>query len=229
MFNSKEAEKVTESSFISKTIQPGNCIARITDISLEVPSYDSNAYNLVLSLETQPILDEKFEGFLIDKDNPELGHHAGQVAKVNSSPFSYTDYTTKDGTVLNKEQSIFKWISLFSKEIGVSTAMSEANISGETIEEYVNEAKPFLINNKYYHFCIAGAEYENKAGYIQHRLYLPKLDKGKTYVESYIEGKEPSAKFTVFNPAVHIRKKKTAEAVNSFEGRDASATDLTLD
>ena len=229
MFNSKEAEKIGESSFIPKTIQPGNCVAKITDIKLEVPPYDSNAYNLVLSLETAPIEDEKFEGFLIDKDNPELGHHKGQVGKVNVSPFAFSDYTTKDGSVLKKEQSVFKWISILAKEIGVSTLMADAGVQGDTIEEYLENAKEYLVSDmRYYNFCIAGSEYENKAGYTQHRLYLPKADKGKTVYESYVEGKAPSPKFTVFNESIHIRKKKTSDSIPTFTGRDSS-DDLSLD
>lgn len=229
MFNSKEAEKSIGSSSIPKTIMPSNCIAKVTDIKLEVPAYDSNAYNVVLSLETLPIEDPNFEGFLIDKDLPEMGHHKGQVGRVNVSPFSFTDYTAKDGSVLKKENSIFRWISIFAKEIGVATAMSEAGIQADTIEEYLENAKEYLVSDaKFYHFCIAGSEYENKAGYIQHRLYLPKPEKGKTTYESYIPGKEPSAKFTRFNESVHIRKKKPSESVDSFSGRDSS-DDLSLD
>lgn len=228
MFNSKEAEKIGESSFIPKTIQPGNRLAKITDIKLEVPPYDASAYNLVLSLESQPIEDEKFEGFLIDKDNPELGHHKGQVAKVNVSPFSFTDYTGKDGTTTSKEQSIFRWISMFAKDIGVAQTMAEAGIQAETITEYLEEAKAYLLTGKYLHFCVGGSEYENKAGYTQYRLYLPKAEKGKCVYETYVEGKEASAKFTIFNPATHIRKKKTSESLSSFSGRD-SGDDLSLD
>jgi hypothetical protein len=228
MFNSKEAEKIGESSFIPKTIQPGYCLAKITDIKIEVTPYDSNAYNVVLSLESQPILDEKFEGFLIDKDNPELGQHKGQVAKVNVSPFSFSDYTSKEGTTTSKEQSMFRWISMFAKEIGVAQAMAEAGIQAETITEYLEEAKTYLVTGKYLHFCIGGSEYENKAGYTQYRLYLPKADKGKCVYETYVENKEPSAKFTTFSPTVHIRKKKTSESLSSFSGRDAG-DDLSLD
>ena len=229
MFNSKEAEKSIGSSSISKTILPSNCIAKVTDIKLEVPVYDSNALNVVLSLETLPIEDPSFEGFLIDKDLPEMGHHKGQVGKVNVSPFSFTDYTTKDGSVLKKENSVFRWLSIFAKEIGVSTLMAEAGIQGDTIEEYLENAKEYLVSDKkFYHFCIAGSEYENKAGYTQYRLYLPKADKGKTTFESYIEGKEPSPKFTRFDETVHIRKKKTSESIPTFTGRDSS-DDLSLD
>jgi len=229
MFNSKEAEKSIGSQSIPKTIQPSNCIAKVVDIKLEVPVYDSNAYNLVLSLETLPIEDEGFEGFFIDKDNPELGHHKGQVGKVNVSPFAFTDYTSKEGVVLKKEQSVFRWLSIFAKEIGVATLMSDAGVQGDTIEEYLENAKEYLVSDsKYYHFCVAGSEYENKAGYTQYRLYLPKADKGKNTYESYVEGKEPSAKFTKFNESVHIRKKKTSESIPTFTGRDSS-DDLSLD
>lgn len=224
MFNSKDAENLGEGSFIPKTIQPGDIKAKVLDISLEVPAYDANVYNLVLTLETEPIEDEKFEGFFIDKDVPEMGRHQGQTGKVNASPFSFGDFTAKDGTVLTKGQSLFRWISFFAKELGVSEKMAEAGVSGETIEDYLENAKPYLISpTRYIHFCIAGSEYENKQGYMQYRLFLPKPEKGKT-----VYAVEPSAKLTVFNPLVHIRKKKAAEPVNSFEGKD-SKNDLSLD
>jgi hypothetical protein len=57
-FSSKEAEKIVSGKTgISKVILPGNTIGRVLDIKLEVPVYDSNAYNLILQIETQPMGD----------------------------------------------------------------------------------------------------------------------------------------------------------------------------
>lgn len=228
-FSSKDADKVvgSGSSGPSKIILPGNIVARVLDMKLEVPPYDANAFNLILQLETQP-LGDGFEGLPIDKDVPDLGNYAGQVARIQTQQYSYTDYTNKEGKTTSKEDMIFRWIWNFAREIGVAQTMIDHDVKGESIEEYVENAKPFLVSkDRWIHFCIGGAEYENKNGYTQYRLFIVKSEKNKYGFEIYTEGKAPT-KLIKFNDALHIKKKKTSEGVASFTGRDASA-DLDLD
>jgi len=229
MFSSKEADKkVGSSSGTSKVIQPGNVVARIVDIKLDVPPYDSSSYNIMLNLETAPILEEGFEGLPIDKDVPELGNYKGQVARVQTQQYAYNDYTNKEGKTLKKEDAMFKWIWNFAKEIGASKDLIENDIQADSIEDYLEAAKKYLINpERYIHFCIAGSEYENKAGYTQYRLFLPKMEKGKMPYELVADGEKPS-KLITFSEAVHIKKKKVSESVDSFTGRDSN-NDLDLD
>jgi hypothetical protein len=228
MFSSKEADKkVGSSNSISKVINPGTVVARLLDLKIEVPPYDSNAYNLMLSLETLPI-GEGFQGMPIDKDVPELGNHAGQVARVQSQQYSYSDYTNKEGKTTSKEDMIFRWIWNFAKEIGATEKLIANDVSGESITEYVENAKQYLIDtDRWIHFTIGGSEYENKAGYTQYRLFLLKPEKGKVSYQLHIEGEKPT-KLIQFDENVHIKKKKPSESVDSFSGRDAS-TDLDLD
>jgi hypothetical protein len=227
MFSSKEADKkVGSNSGTSKVIQPGNVVARIVDIKLDVPPYDTNSYNIMLNLETMPILEEGFEGLAIDKDIPELGNYKGQVARVQTQQYAYSDYTNKDGKVLKRDDAMFRWIWNFAKEIGASKDLIENDIQADSIEDYLEAAKKYLINpEKYINFCIAGSEYENKAGYIQHRLFLPKLEKGKLPYELVADGEKPS-KLITFNESVHIKKKKPSETIESFSGRDNNDLDL---
>jgi hypothetical protein len=224
-FSSKEAaEKMSGSGSISKVIQPGNVIAKVLDIKLDVPPYDSSAYNIVLTLETEPI--EGFEGLAIDKDNPELGNYKGQVARVQTQQYSYNDYTSKEGKVTKKEDVIFKWLWNFAKEVGASEKLIADDIQADSIEDYLDAAKKYLIDpDKYIHFCIAGSEYENKAGYTQYRLFIAKPEKSKLGYELYKAGEAPS-KLLKFDEATHIKRKKT-EKVDSFEGKDAN-DDLSL-
>lgn len=227
MFSSKEADKKVGSNGISKVITPGNVVAKVLDLKLEIPPYDSNAYSLILQLETAPIGDG-FEGMTIDKDIPDLGTYKGQVARVQSQQYSYSDYTNKDGKTTTKEDMIFKWIWNFAKEIGVTEALISNDVRGDSIEEYVENAKGYLISNeRYIHFCIGGAEYENKAGYTQHRLFLVKPEKGKIGYQLDVSGEKPT-KLIVFDETLHIKKKKASEAVDTFVGRDASS-DLDLE
>lgn len=227
MFSSKEADKkMGGTPGIPKVIAPGNVVARILDMKLEVPPYDSSAYNLILHLETEPI-GEDFEGLPINKDMPELGNHAGQVARVQSQQYSYSDYTNKDGKTTTKEDMIFRWLWNFAKEIGVADTLKEKDIQGATIDEYVNNAKAYIVNpERWVHFCIAGSEYENKNGYIQYRLFLPRSEKGRNAYELMNVGSEPK-RLIKFEESLHIKKKKS-EPVSSFSGRDAGS-DLDLD
>lgn len=224
MFSSKEADKKVGGG-TPKVIQPGNVVARVIDINLDVPPYDSSAYNLVLTLETRP-LDPPFEGLPINKDVPELGNYAGQVARVQTQQYSYSDYTNKEGKTTLKEDMIFRWLWSFAKEIDVAKVLIDKNIEADSIAEYIEKAKPYLIGNeRWIHWCIGGSEYENKQGYTQYRLFVVKPEKGKIGFE--LEGKEPS-KCIKFNEDVHIKRKKPSDAVDSFEGKDAGK-DLDLD
>jgi len=209
MFSSKEADKkMGGTPGTPKVIQPSNVVARILDIKLEVPPYDSSAYNLILHLETEPLGDD-FEGLPINKDMPELGNHAGQVARVQSQQYSYSDYTNKEGRLTTKEDMIFRWLWNFAKEIGVADILKEKDIQGSTIQEYVDNAKAFIVSkDRWINFCIAGSEYENKNGYIQHRLFLPKPEKGLQAYELVRVGVEPK-RLIKFDESQHIKKKKS--------------------
>lgn len=221
-FSSKEAAEKLSAPGIAKVIQPGNVTARIIDMKLEAPPYDSNALNLTLLLETTPVEDESFTGLPYDKNIPDLGHYKGQVGWVQASPFAFTDYTSKiDGKVTMRDEQVFRWLWNFAKEIGISQTLADENISGETIQEYLDSAKKFFAaTDRYIHFCVGGAEYENAQGYTQHRLYLVKADKSNKPYELAVEGKEAS-KVIKFNEALHIRKKKVAEKVEGFDGKDS--------
>ena len=226
MFSSKDADKKVGSG-VPKVIQPGNVVARLLDIMLEVPPYDSAAYNMVLTIEsTAPSVG--FEGLPINKDAPEMGNYEGQVARVQTQQYSYSDYTNKEGKTTTKEDMIFRWLWNFAKEIGVSKDLIANNVEGSTIAEYVENAKKYLISKeRWIHWCIGGSEYENKSGYTQYRLFVVKPEKSKLGYQLEVPGEKPS-KLVDFNEATHIKKKKTSDSVDSFEGKDAGS-DLDLD
>lgn len=227
MFSSKDADKKVGGSSVPKVIQPGNAVARLLDITLEVPPYDSAAYNLILTLETTP-LGDGFEGLAINKDAPEMGHYEGQIARVQSQQYSYSDYTNKEGKTTNKEDMIFRWLWNFAKEIGASKDLISNNVEGSNIQEYVENAKKYLIGkDRWVHWCIGGSEYENKAGYTQYRLFVVKPEKNKYGYQLDVPGEKPT-KLIDFNESIHVKRKKTSDSVDSFEGKDAGS-DLDLD
>ena len=65
---------------LPKTISPGNHVLKINMIDLEDFKFIDGAKHLILHVETEPIAG--FEGFALDKDNPEKGHYDGQIGRV---------------------------------------------------------------------------------------------------------------------------------------------------
>ena len=59
----------TGGSGLPKTISPGNKVLKINNIELEEIKFIKDSYHLILHVETEPI--EGFEGFALDKDNPD--------------------------------------------------------------------------------------------------------------------------------------------------------------
>tara|TARA_R110000751_G_scaffold19172_2_gene57594 strand:- start:782 stop:1459 length:678 start_codon:yes stop_codon:yes gene_type:complete len=167
-------------SFTNKTIQPGNVEARVTSITLDRPAFldADEGYYFIVNLETKKPTDD-FEGFLLDKDEPEGGRFDGQVGKVKVSKWPFKDNTFK-GIQIKRDIEILKNIKHICTELGLEKWWTKVDEKYDTIEEFVdafNKDKPF--KDKYINFCICGREYFNKAGYSAYDLYLPKFVKDK--------------------------------------------------
>lgn len=190
----------------SKTLSPGNTSAKIYDVTLK-PGYNQGSYYLVLNLEGAPISSD-FEGFFIDPKDESKGRHEGQVGRVRFSQYAYETKTLPSGAKVDRDQNILKAIMTLAKALNVLDRINE--IEADTIEQYVEMAKPILCNDTYLHYCIAGKEYTNKEGYTAYDLFLPKLS-GKKYAFS---AEEKSV--LTFDESTHIlaEKKKTAETMD---------------
>lgn len=193
---------------LSKTINPGNTKGKIYDISLK-PGYNQGSYYLVLSIETEPI--ENFEGFFINPQDESQGRHKGQVGRVRYSQYAFETKTLPSGVKVDRDENILKAILTLAKAQGVSDAIND--VEGDTIEEFVVNAKPVICNDIYLNWCIAGKEYTNKEGYTAHDCFIPKITNKK-----FGFAMDADAVIT-FNEADHIikEKKKQSEAVSSFE------------
>ena len=195
-----------------KVIQPGNVEAKINSIVLDKVPYKEGAYNLSLNLETQPIGDD-FEGFLVDKDNPDSGRYEGQVSRVRYGEWPFSDGETKSGIKISRDTEIVKAVQNICKETGCTAWLEAQDNMHPTIEEFVaafNNDKPF--KGKYLNLCVAGREYMNKAGYMNFDLYLPKIAKGQMNMQRV---DSDTVKVMKFNEELHIKKAKT-ESVTSF-------------
>jgi len=149
---------------LPKTIVPGNYTLKINSIVLEDFKFIENAKHIILNVETEPI--EGFEGFMIDKDNPEAGHHAGQVGRVKASQYAYADGTTKTGIKIQRDRSVLIFLQNLCKALDVNDWFIAQDGKHDTIEDFIeifNNDAPF--KDKFFDACVAGKEYEGKSGY----------------------------------------------------------------
>lgn len=195
-------------------ISAGNQELKINSITLNTPTYDESAYDLILNVESKPIGGE-FEGFLVDVNNPNGPRYKGQVGRVKFSRYSFSDTTLPSGMEIERDSSILK--ALINLAENANKRAEVDSIQAATIEEFVTKASAILSGETYYNFCIGGREWENKQGYTNLDLFLPKFMSGEVPFESI--GEEPSRMIT-FDQSKHVialKKKTNDEAVNAFE------------
>jgi len=174
------------SASVRKTIAPGNHTLKINSVNLEKFKFVEDAYHLMLNLETEPVKD--FEGFLLDPENPEKGNYKGQIGRVKAGKYAFADGETKSGIKVNRDRSILMFIKNLSKSLDVSEGenrfskwFSDQDDKHETIEEFVETFNNEIKSGEkvYINFCIAGKEYENRNGYINYDMFLPRASRGE--------------------------------------------------
>ena len=204
----------------SKTLSPGNVVAKINSVALEEFKFKEGGYHLVLNVEgvEQP---EPFEGFLIDKDNPDAGRYKGLIGRVRTSEWAYADGTTKTGIAVSRDHDIMAAIKRLCVAINKEQWFIDQDEKHDTIEDFVaafNQEAPF--KDIWLNFCLAGKEYTNKQGFKNYDLYLPKF--GKNAVPYELADTE-SGNLITFDEAVHI-KKIEPKAVESFSDNNGEPT-----
>jgi len=197
---------------VTKTLEPGNQLCKINDVTLEEFKFKEGAYHILLNIEGED-LGADFEGFYINKDKPELGRHAGKVGTVKLTEWAFADGETKSGIPVNRDQEMLKSLKQFCINTGCMAWLEKQEGKHDTIESFfkaLSKDKPF--KGTFYNFCIAGKEYTNKGGYTGYELFLPKYSKEGISLESATAN--PS-KLLKFKPEDHIKKKKV-ETVSEF-------------
>jgi len=205
---------------VSKTLEPGSQKCKINNVTLEEFKYKPGAYNVVLSLESES-MGGAFEGFFINKDKPELGRHEGKVGNVKLTEWAFADGETKSGIAVSRDNELLKSLKQLCISLGCNSWLDTQDNKHDTVESLFTAfgtEKPYA--NKFFNFCIAGKEYQNKAGYNSYELYLPKYSKDGVPVEALDAA---TSKLIKFAEGAHI-KRKPVTAVSEF----GSAND-TLD
>lgn len=217
-FSANEYTHNTGSS--SKILAPGEHYCRILEVGLSTPPWKAEAYFITLKLEG-PDMGADFEGIALDKNNPAMGTHKGQIATVNSFKFPFSDYNY-NGKDIMRDNQIFNWINALATQLGVFEDIQRAKINAATIEDYVAKVSPFLTNPELWAtFTVAGREYY-KDGYDRpnYNLYFPKKEgKNFPYTVKNDEAGNPVAGLIRYDETKHIDKAEkpaTSTEVDSF-------------
>ena len=206
MLNTKDMQVGTGKA--RPLIGPGNNVVKINAITLDQTPYDSDAFNLNLHVETEPVSGD-FEGFFRDKDNESLGRYEGQIGRVRMSPYPYKDTTLPSGREINRDQEILKAMIFLSEVMNKRSELDQ--VEAETIETFIDKANTILCS-QYFNVCLASREWENKEGYINNDLYLPKLSKDGIPAEA-MDVETSSSRLIAFDKATHVRPvQKKAES-----------------
>ena len=208
---------------------PGNTEVRINSISLDVTPYDKDAYNINLHMETEAMGGE-FEGFYKDKNNESQGRYEGQIGRVRMGPFPYKDTTLPSGREISRDQEILKSMIFLSEVLGKRTELDA--IKASTIEVFITECNKLFSNSDFFNSCLASREWENKEGYINNDLYLPKLSRDGVPMEAL---NAEVSRLITFDSATHVKSiaKKTSSSngvstTKDFEPATTGSSDFEL-
>ncbi len=145
-----------------KSIQPGVVFARIYGGQLKTSSKRDKKC-LELYLETEPL--ENFEGWAIDRENPEGPKFKGQVGRVSAT--MWTDQFNETNIAKNE---IMSKLTVIAEELGLRDQLNA--IVAQTIEDWAEKAIE-LVKGKYAWWFIKGQEEEYNGKTII-KLSLPK-------------------------------------------------------
>jgi hypothetical protein len=199
----------TGGSGIPKTITPGNHKLKLNSLVGEDFKFIPGGISLVLNVETEPL--EGFEGFMLDKENPDAGNYKGQIGRVKSGQYAFADGVTKSGVQISRDNSILVFIKSLCTTLDIVDWFDAQDNKHNTIEEFItafDKTAPY--QDKYLDFCIAGKEYEGKTGYTNYDLYLPKSSR-----DGFAYAKLGSGKQLLYSEALHL-KKLEAKKVETF-------------
>tara|TARA_Y100000593_G_C4283990_1_gene324355 strand:+ start:242 stop:937 length:696 start_codon:yes stop_codon:yes gene_type:complete len=204
---------------------PGNHKVKINSITFDKTPYDSEAYNIMLHVETEPVTGD-FEGFYKDVNNQSLGRYEGQVGRIRISPFPFKDAKLPSGREINRDQEVLKSMITLAETLDMRDGLD--SIEAQTIEEFMTECNKLMSGSKFINICAGSREWENKEGYINDDLYLPRMSKDGIAMEALdVE----NSRLLSFDKATHVRalvKKDENQTKMEFKADSGSGSDFEL-
>lgn len=184
----------------SKSLPYGNVYAHIHSASLGVSQRTGKkALNIILE---GPAVGGDFEGFPIDKNNPEGLKFKGKVAWLTVT--SWLDAEAYNSNDLGKNEIMNRMVYI-AKELGVKDQLD--NINADTLEEWVEKATD-LVKGENMHFLITASEeeYEGKTRIKKNLARFKFCSLNEDKVEKFDK-----------NNRYHYRALQKAENVDGFE------------
>ena len=206
-------------------LDPGNHVVKINSITLDQTPYDADSYNIHLHVETAPIGGD-FEGFFKDYNDQSKGRYEGQIGRVRISPFPFKDTTLPSGREISRDQEILKNMITLAETLDMRDGLD--SIEADTIEQFMTECDSLFGNSKLINMCIGGREWENKEGYINNDLYLPRISKDGIAMEAV---DKENSRLLKFDRAVHVKalvKKENKNEEIPFKADSGSGSDFEL-
>ena len=207
-------------------IGPGNQVVKINSITFDVTPYAADAFNIMLHVESEPMQGE-FQGFLTDPNNPNGPRYEGQVGRVRFSQYAYKDTILPNGNEISRDTEVMKAMIFLSEQIGKRTELDA--IQANTIEDFMIKCNGVLSGPTFMNVCLGTREWENKEGYVNNDLYLPKMSKAGIPLEAL--GVENSRLITYnVNDKNHYRPivQKDVPVTNAFEPAPTAGDDFDL-
>jgi len=206
-------------------LDPGNHVVKINSITLDQTPYDADSYNIHLHVETAPVGGD-FEGFFRDYNDQSKGRYDGQVGRVRISPFPFKDTTLPSGREISRDQEILKNMITLAETLEMRDGLD--SINAQTIEDFMRECDDLMGGSKLINMCIGGREWENKEGYINNDLFLPRISKDGIAMEAL---DKENSRLLKFDRAVHVKalvKKETSNDETPFKADSGSGSDFEL-
>jgi len=208
-------------------LDPGNHIVMINSITLDQTPYDADSYNIHLHVETEPVGGD-FEGFFKNYNDQSQGRYNGQIGRVRISPFPFKDTTLPSGREISRDQEILKHMITLAETLEMRDGLD--SINAETIEDFMRECNDLMSGSKLINMCIGGREWENKEGYINNDLFLPRISKDGIAMEML---DKENSRLLKFDRAVHLRALVKKEETSSkdelpFKADSGSGSDFEL-
>ena len=201
-------------------INVGNQKLKINSVTFDQTPYDKDAYNVVLHVESEPV-GNGFEGFLLDSSDTNGPRYKGEVGRVRLSPFPYKDTTLPSGREISRDTEVLKAMIFLSEALGKRDDLD--NIEADTVEEFMKSANSILSGDTYVNACVGGREWENREGYINYDLFLPRNSKDGISLESL---NVENSKLYEFSKKDHVKElKNKAQTTSSFEPESAKTGD----
>ena len=225
MLNTKDMS--AGSGRIKPVLDPGSHVVKINSITLDQTPYDADSYNIHLHVETEPITGE-FEGFFKDYNDQSQGRYDGQIGRVRISPFPFKDTTLPSGREISRDQEILKHMITLAETLDMRDGLD--SIEADTIESFMTECNNLMGGSKLINMCIGGREWENKEGYINNDLFLPRISKDGIAMEMLEKENSRSLKFdSSKHVKALVKKDNPSNGVETpFKADSGSGSDFEL-